>query len=70
MNPNAFKEFLQAFPWECETSIKALAAAAWDAALCAAQKASEDEAGKLKPAQEIAASLSALHTWNLPTTKP
>ena len=39
---------------------------AWDAALCAVQDQMFGRAGQIAPPEEIAASISRLHTWAAP----
>lgn len=53
----------QGEPLASDKEKRAIAMMAWDAALCVAQTHTYDEKGGLRPAAEMAATLSALHTW-------
>ena len=54
----------QGEPLTSDPEKRAIAMMAWDAALCAVQDKNYDGKGRLRPALEIAATISDLHTWN------
>jgi hypothetical protein len=58
----------QGEPLASDSAARAIAMMAWDAALCAAQSLNYDTRGRIRPALEIAATLSDLHTWVKPAT--
>lgn len=58
----------QGEPLASDPEKRAIAMMAWDAALCAVQAGNHDSKGTLRTGEEMAAALSALHTWVTPKT--
>lgn len=60
----------QGEPLASNAEKRAIAMMAWDAALCAVQAGNYDSNGYLRTGVEMAAALSALHTWITQPSRP